>query len=137
MEMFQKLVAYKKMHKNTLVPSKYNENPQLGEWVGTQRSVQKNGEMLPNRLSLLNSIGFVWKVDMDDQWNGMFQKLVAYKRLHNDTLVPQEYKEDTQLGLWVMTQRRYFSTNKLLKVRFNQLESIGFDWSRRPFPALI
>ena len=58
--MFQKLVNYKKQHKNTMVPNCSGEDTKLRWWVFTQRQAYKNDELLPKRLTLLNSIGFVW-----------------------------------------------------------------------------
>jgi hypothetical protein len=59
--MFQKLVAYKKLHKNNMVLRQYNEGPKLGRWVDKQRQYYKNDNILPNRLALLNSIVFRWE----------------------------------------------------------------------------
>jgi len=60
MEMFQKLVEYMKIHKSTIVPRRYKEDPRLGEWVIHQRCLHNKGDMQPNRITLLNSIDFVW-----------------------------------------------------------------------------
>ena len=60
MSMFQRLVEYKKQHRNTAVPKKYDEDPKLGEWVSKQRRLYKNNQLLPNRYALLNSVGFEW-----------------------------------------------------------------------------
>merc|ERR1719464_931181 len=62
MKMFQKLVEYKTIHKNTLVRQKYKEDPYLGQWVSRQRQSHNKGEMHPNKVVLLNSIDFVWAV---------------------------------------------------------------------------
>ena len=56
--MFQRLVEYKKEHKNTKVPQQYDEDPKLGMWVHTQRSNYQKDKLLPKRLVLLNSIDF-------------------------------------------------------------------------------
>jgi hypothetical protein len=152
MKMFQKLSAYKKVHKNTMVPTQYDEDPPLGRWVGKQRSKYKNDDMLPSRITLLNSTGFVWGVDDkgrnrdNEQWMKMFQKLVAYKKVHETTLVPYKqnkdrklgihenilvptkYRAGPKLGIWVNNQRRIFKNNKLLQARFDMLDSVGFVW---------
>ena len=60
MGMFEKLVEYKKEHKNTLVPIYYEKDPKLGQWVSRQRKAYKNDKLLPKRLALLNSIDFTW-----------------------------------------------------------------------------
>jgi len=43
--MYQRLVAYKKEHKDTNVPYKYKEEPKLGGWVTTQRDLYRNKTM--------------------------------------------------------------------------------------------
>ena len=40
-EMFKKLKLYKKRHGNTLVPTKYPKDKQLGNWVCAQRTVSR------------------------------------------------------------------------------------------------
>jgi len=60
--MFQLLIEYKDQHGNTLVPKRYNNNPQLGNWVQNQRRLHTKKELLGNRVLRLKSIGFVWCV---------------------------------------------------------------------------
>jgi uncharacterized protein YbgA (DUF1722 family) len=45
--MFQKLVKYKKLHKNTNLHGRCNHYPKLGKWVSQQRYFYKRGELLP------------------------------------------------------------------------------------------
>jgi hypothetical protein len=132
MDMFQKLVIHKKLHKNTMVPRQYNEEPKLGTWVKTQRQNCKNDSLLPNRVDLLKSIGFEWyaaKEKSDELWMGMFQKLVAYKKLHKNCLVPVYYQEDPKLGHWISQQRKKYKNDSLLHNRVDLLKSIGMRWS--------
>ena len=49
MGMFEKFVAYKNQHKNTIVPRRYDEDPKLGWWVSSQRKAYKNDMLLPNQ----------------------------------------------------------------------------------------
>ena len=58
--MFDKLVAYKDQHRSTMVPPRYNEDPKLGLWVRNQRQNYRSDKLLPNRIDLLNSVGFKW-----------------------------------------------------------------------------
>jgi len=65
---FKKLKKYKKRHGNCQVPKGYIENPRLGNWVNYQRQLhkrkiaRKDSELTDKRLSLLDSIGFIWHV---------------------------------------------------------------------------
>ena len=63
MGMFEKLVEYKKEHKNTIVPTNYKNDPSLGKWVHTQRQVYRDDKLLPKRLVLLTTIDFTWNVN--------------------------------------------------------------------------
>ena len=60
MDMYQRLVEYKKKHKTTRVPKRYSLDVKLGNWVIRQRENLRKGKMLSNRLGLLNAIDFVW-----------------------------------------------------------------------------
>lgn len=68
-EMFKRLKLYKKRHGNTLVPTKYPKDKQLGNWVCAQRTNRKQflkgSYTSPKnhaRFELLDTIGFVWDV---------------------------------------------------------------------------
>eukprot|EP00984_Skeletonema_dohrnii_P010538 scaffold4110_cov77-Skeletonema_dohrnii-CCMP3373.AAC.3 len=130
---YKELVAYNDEHGDTLVPVKYPDNPQLGGWVRWQRyqyTRKQRGElsqMTDERIEKLNEIGFVWD-PLDDAWNEMLQQIVDYKDKHGDTLVPQNYPDNPQLGVWVVTQRQYKKNNKLASGRVDKLNEIGFVW---------
>jgi hypothetical protein len=124
-EMFQRLVAYKKKHKSTSVPTKYTEDPKLGNWVNAQRAHHKNKMIPVVRIRRLDSIGFVWN-PFDARWMEMYHRLVAYKKQHRSTIVPEYYKEDPKFGIWVSNQRKYYKNKTLSVERINRLESIGF-----------
>jgi hypothetical protein len=90
--------------------------------------------LLPNRIDLFNSIGFVWegRAPKDQTlWTKMFRKLVAYKKLYKDTMVPCRYRDYPKLGLWVSKQRHAYKIDKLLPQRFDLLNSIDFTWNGR------
>jgi hypothetical protein len=53
MGMFQKLITYKNLHKDTKVPTEYDEDPKLGNWVSLQRKFYKNDRLYSKRLALL------------------------------------------------------------------------------------
>lgn len=85
----------------------------------------------------------------NEQWDIMFQRLISYKALHGDCLVPKRYAMDPKLGTWVETQRvqykrlertkndgkndiEYVIPNKRLTTeRLSKLHSIGFAWSAK------
>ena len=64
--MYHHLVTYKRNHNNCLVPNRYKQMPQLGNWVSTQRRYYKlkqagnDTPLCQLRIDLLTKIGFVW-----------------------------------------------------------------------------
>jgi len=123
-EMYDKLVVYIKDKGDVNVPQKYDADPQLGSWVNNQRRLLKKGNFPPDRLQKLQSIGFV-SDKLEDQWNNMYDKLVAYQHEYGDTHVPKKYDADPQLGTWVNNQRARF--DNLPPDRINRLNEIGFE----------
>ena len=131
MEMYEKLVAYKKRYKDTMVPRNYVGDAKLANWVKEQRYQYRNRNLSESRWALLNSIGFIWEdakaTKNQEKWINMYHRLLVYKREHNSTLI------SPSLGQWVSKQRFEYKTKKLLKERFDLLESIGFVWDPRGY----
>ena len=57
---YTQLMLYKRQYGHTRVPQKYDENPQLGEWVIHQRVEFKAGKISAERIMKLNGefLGF-------------------------------------------------------------------------------
>ncbi|OEU07754.1 hypothetical protein FRACYDRAFT_250780 [Fragilariopsis cylindrus CCMP1102] len=58
MEMYSKLVEYKKQKKSTRVPHYFTEDLSFGMWVYNQRFAYNKDNLSRKRLKLLNSISF-------------------------------------------------------------------------------
>ena len=125
--MYQRLLTYKSKHTSTSISRCHQEDPQLGVWVHTQRSKKK--QLSIERLNLLKSTGFAWKIQDRVPWIETYQKLVAYKQCYQNTLVPQRYTEDPHLGHWVSRQRKSNNMGNLSKRKMELLNSIDFVWS--------
>ena len=128
-EMFQQLKEYKEAHGGDCnVPSRYKEDPKLGIWVDTQRGLRKKCKLEPERELLLAELGFVWEPH-EEAWKEMFLQLKEYKKAHGgDCNVPQTYKENPPLGIWVRTQRGLRKKCKLEPERERQLMELGLVW---------
>ena len=137
-EMYDRLVDYSKEKKSTCVPLVYPADPQLGRWVSTQRTnyKTKNPALTIDRISKLNSIGFVWN-PKNAQWTDKYLRLIEYKKQHESTCVPHPYEDDPSLGKWVSAQRAYYKSNKsyLAVDRIGKLDSIGFVWNPLDYDA--
>jgi len=58
--MYAALVAFKEETGHSLVPQCHPDNPKLGQWVNTQRTLHRKGKLSDERMALLEAIGFVW-----------------------------------------------------------------------------
>jgi hypothetical protein len=133
-QQFQQLEEYKRSHGDCKVTQQYSGNPQLGNWVMTQRQNKRKGILAVQRQDILDSIGFEWGKEEKETplaaWSQRFQQLIEYKWSHGDCKVPQRYSSNPQLGNWVMAQRRNKQARTLGSERQAQLDSIGFEWGK-------
>jgi Helicase associated domain len=157
--MFEKLLEYKTVHGDCLVPFTYkcDDGMTLGRWVIRQRRARYTSEKGKRRGELrrqvLDSIGFVWIVNeqgrqlspetgqyasaaerFNARWNISFEKLQEYKKVHGDCLVPKRYEcaDGTKLGAWVQRQRFAGSNDSEMNLmRRKALDDIGFVWQVR------
>ena len=133
--MLKRLQQYQKEHNGSCnVPTRYPQDPRLGQWVSKQRYNYKKGSLAKERCDQLEAIGFEWtrnrgQQPMNDQWTKMFIRLQAYQQERNGSCnVSQGYRQDPALGNWVLKQRYHYNKAMLTKERFDQLEKIGFEW---------
>jgi hypothetical protein len=138
---FQQLLEYKQNYGNCKVPRKYSGNPQLGNWVYTQRQNKRKGTLGVERQARLDLIGFEWGKKEEEinqaAWRQRFQQLVEYKQTQGDCKVPYSYSVNPHLGSWVMTQRRNKKTGRLDVERQARLDSIGFEWGKEEISAQV
>ena len=73
------------------------------------------------------AIGFEWEGKMSRE--ALYERLVAYKKEHNDMNVPCLYKEDPLLGTWVANERKAYRNNSTTEERKCHLTLIGFVWA--------
>ena len=140
LERFEELRKYKETHGDCQV-QRYH--PTLGGWVNKQRHnyrIMKGGKkssfMLQERIDLLDSIGFVWTVGRDQEWDLLwlerFEELRNYKETHGDCLVRRCHPT---LGSWVNRQRLNWRNMKdgnksaMMQERIDLLESINFSFN--------
>eukprot|EP00978_Attheya_sp_CCMP212_P008305 scaffold19473_cov61-Attheya_sp.AAC.1 len=131
----------------------------LGRWLKVQReqyretmdrrtgkppSVTPEGRLRnalsQDRMDRLEALGVEWRINPPEVgWESRFQQLVEYRNLHGNCIVPQGYKDNRQLGRWVMKQRTQYTLKQrgehtqLSDQRVQMLESIGFVW----YPSLL
>jgi hypothetical protein len=124
-ENFQLLVRYKEQHGDCNVPTIYEQDPTLGNWVARQRRRKDT----PNneQRAKLDDLGFSW--NMQRTWEKRFQLLVQYQEQYGDCNVPQDYEHDPTLGNWVAQQRT--KKDGLTHEQRTKLDKLGLLWRRR------
>ena len=72
----------------------HGKDPQLAQWVHTQRAAFSRNKIPEERVILLNAIGFEW-TPKNQGWNEMYKRLLLYKNMHNGNVsVPKLYHKD-------------------------------------------
>jgi hypothetical protein len=150
----EELKAYKEEHGNCLVPSRYPPNPELGIWVGTQRTQyrifhnakQKGGHLLQStamneeRIRQLEELGFVWALRSgpDNSWKKHITELADFRANHGHCAVSANYRGNVKLAEWAVAMReayKLFNEGKpcaLDDEKIAELDTLGFSWVEPP-----
>ena len=153
MERYGELREYRRLHGTCRVPSDH-PNTKLVSWVKAQRreyrrllkigggegdDVTTTSSLTPERIRLLDAIGFEVSSAHDELFEVRMAQLREYKAPYGDTLVPITYGKNRALAQWVSTQRRRYRQLQKTGVRpygfsderIRQLDDIGFVWNYR------
>ena len=108
---YRELIACKQKHDHCKVSQKEGK---LGNWVKFQRQLyvkyvaKKPSGLTPWKVDLLNKIGFYWgkqfgepKIKKWEDWYGELEERVMALDVK-----PKSIAKDTELGKWVMSQRK-------------------------------
>ena len=121
---FRELVALQETRGDCRVP---NRNLPLTEWTAYQRKLHKDGELRPDRLHRLESIGFVWNPTAREAgWNERYAQLREFIAEHGHCKVPDSYRGG--LRKWAKRQIQARRDGKMDPRREERLEAIGFRW---------
>jgi superfamily II DNA or RNA helicase len=126
-ERYGELTAYKEASGNCDVPKRMRERKKLANWVVQQRVSRNAGTLLPEKIALLDRIGFKWH-PAGHRWRENYLALLDYKQRFKDCRVPQEWPENKRLATWVCTQRLRRKAGGLSDERIRTLDKLGFDW---------
>lgn len=117
------------------------DNLELKSWLQEQLDSHALGQLRKNRYNVLVSLGVNFSTKNTTgsnaplSWDVQFEQLKEFKLKYGHCCVPQHFKENPSLGLFVKNQRRQ---RKLLDLgekssmtneRKKKLDSIGFAWS--------
>ena len=93
----------------------------------TQKQMYRKVKLSQDRILKLEAIGFIW-CRQERAWNEMYRRIVNYKQAHGNCNVPSGWKEDPQLGSWVVKQRYRRRKGLLKEVRVKKLDEVGMRW---------
>jgi hypothetical protein len=123
----RELRAYKKRFGNCNVPAGWPQNKSLARWVDHHRQARKHGAVSEKRVQRLDKLGFEWTPHVT-VWHKRLEELSDYHQRFGDCNVPQEWRENPQVGRWVAAQRRARRQGRMTDERIGSLDSLGFEW---------
>lgn len=131
---YSALLAFVDREGHARVPVKHIEGDfNLGSWVNTQRSTQKNGDLAVDRVKRLEALpGWAWGRTRSS-WNTNYQGVVVYVDREGHARVPVSHIENgLSIGRWVSRQRELYRSGDLVPDRIRALEKIpGWWWGKR------
>ena len=122
-ERYGELLEFKREHGHTYVPAIWEENPELGSWVVTQRHRKRN--LTPKQIAMLEKVGFDWD-PYETAWRRHYEELLEFHRKHGHC---RPRVDTSDLGKWVHKQR--MKADKIPPHRKKLLNRIGFLWSEK------
>ncbi|MBF0444404.1 MAG: Helicase associated domain protein [Magnetococcales bacterium] len=124
---FKAFKKFSQIHGHGQVPANYPHDPKLGEWAELQRRNDKKGTLSAEREERLNSLGFVWNLEVA-AWEERFGLFERFKMINGHGKVPDSDPQMPKLAEWAKTQRRDKNLGKLAPIREERLEIAGFVW---------
>lgn len=136
---FKKLKSFKARFGHCNVETGWDEDPVLAGWIGAQRTRRNKGLLSPERIRLLDELGFVWewnKIKADETWMKYYHELETYMREHGNPHVTRSHA-NTKLASWVWIQRQrrkgtYKPNGKdfdlMTAEQISLLDKLGFRW---------
>lgn len=121
---FQKLIEYKAKNGHVNVPTM---GTYLGRKVNKYRIYYRKGTLSPERIEMLNSIGFQFTFEETKTWDERLKELKEYYETYNSKQVNSAI--DLALYSWERRQRQTYAKGKLEKEQIERLNEIGFDWT--------
>ena len=113
------------------VPRRHEEaGHKLGMWVVHQRYNYSKGKLEPERVERLEAVpGWTWDPGAD-KWEEAFASLEQFVDREGHARVPHKYRHGGHnLGVWVGTQRKWYSKGKIEPDRVERLEAVpGWTW---------
>ncbi len=142
---FAELAAFRQQHGHVRVPNKRPEVAKLCAWCYSQRDLCRKGALSPQRIAMLDSIGFEWanpsspgrtyQEHLAQMWEDQFLRLKAFHQRFGHSRVPSTWSEDLRLVRWVEKQRLAFRKGRISPEHRARLDALGFVWKPDSSPV--
>ncbi len=86
------------------------------------------GVLPPEKVAMMEEIGFQWRKERGDLWLQHFQELVEFKERFGHCRVPHNWKENVKLARWVHSLGRSRLAEDLSDEKIQRLDSLGLEW---------
>ena len=132
--MFTALERFKQRHGHCWVPAGRPGNQRMAFWVCTQRRLKRLGRLREDRYQRLHALGFEWEVVTRgrDREKRLWARLVEFHRRFGHSDVPGAWREDQELGVWVIELRCFRRKGSLSDEKVRRLDTLGFVWDVKP-----
>ncbi len=133
---FEDVKEYYAIHGNFDIPVDYvsKHGKKLADWIIRQRNYYFDGEMPPERIELIKSIGLIEKFEESSPWRVFYSEAKKYYEKNGNLLVPSSYITENgfTLGTSIANLRSAYRRGKrtgfLTEDRIQLLNSIGMVW---------
>ncbi|VEU35206.1 unnamed protein product [Pseudo-nitzschia multistriata] len=98
---FENLCAFQREFKHFSIPTGSGKYKELHAWVRHTRYLYNANKLPPNRIELLDGIGFPWTAGLA-KWDRLYEDLVSFHKKHGHTNVPVKKIE---LHRWTKQQK--------------------------------
>ena len=130
-KMRDKVRRFKRRYGHCFPSQKWGPEPSLHQWLQRQRQLKQEGLLGDKRWQKLEVLGLNWQTGetIPPRWERCFQRLLAFRRRFGHSHVPAEWKENLNMGRWVVKTRRLRKAGHLSPDKIRRLDQIGFVWN--------
>ena len=119
---------------NFTVFNRDDEDYDLYEWCVTQRLRFQKGQLQPNRLALLEELGFkfhIKDIGYNQAWLNKYHQYKTFVFEEGFENRKKMRKENQALVNWVNFQRQKYRNNQLEQAKIDLLNELNFQWELR------
>ena len=127
--MFSLYVEWKADNEGEPLTNLVYKDENLGSWTSNQRTLFNKGKLSSEHIKRLEEIGIIWD-PIAAQWENNFALYVEWKEDNEGEPPHSQVYKDTNLGLWVESQRQSFKNGLLSPDQIKRLEELGFVWEQ-------